>query len=392
LRTQIAIIGGGPAGLLLSQFLHLDGIESIVLEKRSRAHVEARIRAGVLEPGTVKLLRSAGAAARLDDEGLRHDGFHLAFDGKTIRVDLKALAGDVVTVYGQTEITKDLNALRLALNGNIVFRAEDIALHRLTGGGHAYVTYRENGVRHEVVCDFVAGCDGFHGVSRTSIPEGAIRNFERVVPFGWLGVLSKTPPVADELIYARHRRGFALCSMRSRTRSRYYVQVGLTDRVEEWPDDRFWGELRRRIPPDAAERLVTGESEEKSIAPLRSFVAEPMRFGRLFLAGDAAHIMPPTGAKGLNLAASDAGLLAAAFAAHYRGGDDGPLDAYSTTALRRAWQAVRFSWWLTGLTHRLGNDPFEGRMQKAGFEALAGSRAAASALAENYLGIFPTTA
>ncbi len=386
MRTQIAIIGGGPAGLLLSQLLHLEGIDNVVLERRSRAYVEGRIRAGVLEPGTVELLTRAGVAGRMEREALHHDGFHLAFDGRSLRIDLKGLAGAGVTVYGQTAITEDLNAARLRLNGEIVFEADDVSPQDFDGA-HPSVSYRKDGVTHRLDCDFIAGCDGFHGISRASVPQSAMRSFERVVPFGWLGVMSETPPVADELIYAHHERGFALCSMRSRTLSRYYVQCAATDDVADWPDTRFWDELRRRIPDEAAQRLVTGPAKEKSIAPLRSFVAEPMQFGRLFLAGDAAHIVPPTGAKGLNLAVSDAGMLASAFAAHYAGDDSG-LETYSEHCLKRVWKAVRFSWWYTALTHRFDDDPFGARLQRAEFDAIAGSRAAATALAESYVGTF----
>ena len=391
MRTQVAIIGAGPAGLLLSQLLHLEGIDTIVLERRSRAYVEARVRAGVLEPGTVDLLTNAGVAGRMRREGLTHDGFSIAFDGRQVRIDLKSLTGAAVTVYGQTEITQDLIAARLHLNGALIFEAENVTPQDF-GATHPRVTYVKDGRTEEIACDFIVGCDGFHGVSRASVPGNALKIYERELPFGWLGVLSDTPPVDDELIYARHERGFALCSMRSRTRSRYYVQCPLKDSVEDWPDDRFWDELRRRIPAAAAERLIAGPSLEKSIAPLRSFVAEPMRFGRLFLAGDAAHIVPPTGAKGLNLAAADAGALANALSVHYRAGDDRGLDAYSETRLRRVWRAVRFSWRFTAMTHCLGEDPFGERLQAAEFDALGESRAAAAALAENYVGTFSATA
>jgi p-hydroxybenzoate 3-monooxygenase len=298
---------------------------------------------------------------------------------------LRALAGVPVTVYGQTEITQDLIAARLAVNGQVVFEAADVTLHDFDGG-HPRVTYAKDGRTHEIACDFIAGCDGSHGISRARVPQGAIALYERSLPIGWLGLLSDTPPVDSELIYARHDRGFALCSMRSLTRSRYYLQVPVTDATEAWSDPRFWDELRRRLPADAAERLITGPSLEKSIAPLRSFVAEPMRFGRLFLAGDAAHIVPPTGAKGLNLAAADAGTLAAALAAYYRDGDAHGLDTYSKTALSRAWRAVRFSWWFTGLTHRLDDDRFGAKLQSAELEHLAASPGAAAALAESYVG------
>ena len=386
MRTQVAIIGAGPAGLLLSQLLHLAGIDTIVLERRSRAYVEARIRAGVLEPGTVELLRRAQVSQRLDREALAHDGFRIAFGSGSTRIDLKGLAGAPVTVYGQTEITQDLIAARLALKGTIVFDAEDVVPLDFAGS-KPRVTYKKDGRTHEIACDFIGGCDGSHGVSRVSVPAEAINVYESSMPFGWLGVLSDTKPVDDELIYSRGERGFALCSMRSPTRSRYYVEVPLSDTVEQWPDQRFWDELRRRIPEAAAAVLITGPSLEKSIAPLRSFVAEPMRFARLFLAGDAAHIVPPTGAKGLNLAARDAATLADGIIAYYRDGDGRALDAYSETCLKRVWQAVRFSWWFTGLTHRFDRDGFGAKLQLAELEYIAGSRAAQTAIAENYLGV-----
>jgi p-hydroxybenzoate 3-monooxygenase len=387
LRTQVAIVGAGPAGLLLSQLLLLEGIDSIVLERRSRAYVEARVRAGVLEPGTVALLKRARVAARMEREALIHDGFRIAFDGRYTRIDLRGHTGWPVTVYGQTEITQDLIAARLAANAPLIFDAEDVRLHDFAGG-NPRVTYAQDGRSHEIACDFIAGCDGSHGTSRASAPQNVLALYERSLPVGWLGLLSDTPPVDSELIYARHERGFALCSMRSLTRSRYYLQVPFGDAVEDWPDARFWEELRRRLPPDAAGSLITGPALEKSIAPLRSFVAEPMRFGRLFLAGDAAHIVPPTGAKGLNLAAADAGTLADALIAYYRDSDPRGLDTYSATALARAWRAVRFSWWMTSLTHRLDDDPFAAKLQAAELETLAVSRHAAAALAENYVGQF----
>jgi len=387
LRTQIAIVGAGPAGLLLSQLLHKGGIDTIVLERRSRTYVEARIRAGVLEPGTVDLLTHAGADGRMRREALIHDGLAIAFGGRIVRVDLKALTGFPVTVYGQTEITQDLIAARLGHGGKLVFEAENVALEGFDGA-HPHVSYESGGQTHDIACDFIAGCDGFHGVSRSCVPGSALTLYERELPFGWLGVLSETRPVDDELIYSRNERGFALCSMRSKTRSRYYVQCPISDAVEAWPDDRFWDELRRRIPAGAAERLVTGPSLEKSIAPLRSFVAEPMAFGRLFLAGDAAHIVPPTGAKGLNLAAADAGVLAAGLIAYYRDGDRTGLDTYSETCLKRVWRAERFSWWFTAMTHRFDDDAFGRRLQTAEFDQIMGSRAAATAFAENYVGMF----
>ena len=387
MRTQIAIIGGGPAGLLLSQLLHKEGIDNVVLERRSRAYVEGRIRAGVLEPGTVELLSHAGVAGRMRREALNHDGIHLAFDGRSQRIDFKALTGAGVTVYGQTSITEDLNEARTAAGGNLVFEADDVGLHGFDGTRPS-VTYRKDGVAHELACDFIAGCDGSHGVSRASVPERSIRIFERVVPFGWLGVLSETPPVSPELIYAQHERGFALCSMRSPNLSRYYVQCGVDESVAEWPDARFWDELRARLPPDAAERLVTGPAIEKSVTPLRSFVAEPMQYGRLFLAGDAAHIVPPTGAKGLNMAVADVVLLAEALGHYYRKGSDALLNSYSSRALDRVWKAIRFSWWMTTLLHRADTrDAFTTRLQEAELGYLRDSVAAQAAFAENYVGL-----
>ena len=385
MRAQVVIIGAGPAGLLLSQLLHLAGIDTIVLERRSRAYVEARIRAGVLEPGTVELLKRAQVSARMERDALTHDGFRIAFGRSSTRIDLRGLAGAPVTVYGQTEITQDLIAARLSLNGAVIFEAEEVTPLDFAGV-RPRVTYTKDGQGHEIACDFIAGCDGSHGVSRACVPTEAITLYERSLPFGWLGVLSDTPPVDHELIYSRGEAGFALCSMRSPSRSRTYVQVPLTDSIEQWPDQRFWDELRRRIPAEAADSLITGPSLEKSIAPLRSFVAEPMRFGRLFLAGDAAHIVPPTGAKGLNLAASDASCLADALIAHYRERDGRGLETYSETCLKRVWRAVRFSWWFTGLTHRFDDDAFTARLQLAELEYIAASRAAATAIAENYIG------
>ncbi len=384
LNTQVAIIGGGPAGLLLSQLLHLGGVDSVLLERRTRAYVESRIRAGVLESGTVELLARAGLSTQVEQHALFHDGFNICFEGNCFRADLKALTGTPVVVYGQTEITRDLYQLRLGAGARILFEAEDVALHDFNSD-RPRLTYRTGTGSGEVRCEFIAGCDGSHGVSRTSVPADAITVYEQSLPYGWLGILSGTPPVDDELIYSRSSRGFALCSMRSRALSRYYVQCPISDQLDEWPDDRFWDELRHRIPEWAAARLVTGPSIEKSIAPLRSFVAEPMRFGRLLLAGDAAHIVPPTGAKGLNLAAADAGELASALLLHYRERDDSGLENYSANALRRAWNAVRFSWWMTMLTHRLG-DEFSDRVQRAEFELLRRSHAAAELLAKSYCG------
>jgi p-hydroxybenzoate 3-monooxygenase len=388
MNVQVAIVGAGPAGLLLGQLLLRAGISNVIVENRSADYVLARIRAGVLEQGTVALLDAAGVGARMHAEGLEHHGFDLAFDGRRHRIDLHALTGGrTVMVYGQTEVTRDLMAARADAGAPTVYEAERVSIDGFDGT-RPIVRYLKDGRTHEIHCAFIAGCDGFHGVCRASVPTDAIRTFERVYPFGWLGVLSDTPPVSDELIYARHARGFALCSMRSRTRSRYYVQVPLDERVEAWPDDRFWGELRARLDPRAAADLVTGAAIEKSIAPLRSFVAEPMRFGRLFLAGDAAHIVPPTGAKGLNLAAGDVHFLSRALIEHHRTGTSAALDAYSAQALRRVWNAERFSWWMTSLLHRFPDaGAFGERIQQAELDYLTGSTAASSALAENYVGL-----
>jgi p-hydroxybenzoate 3-monooxygenase len=386
-RTQVAIVGAGPSGLLLGQLLHRAGIDAVIIERQSPEYVLSRIRAGVLEQGTVELLDEAGVGARCHAEGLPHEGIELAFDGQRHRIDFGALIGRHVTVYGQTEVTRDLMAARAACGATTVYEAADVSLHGFDGE-RPVVRWRKDGVAHELACDWIAGCDGYHGVSRASVPAGAVKAFERIYPFGWLGVLSDTPPVSDELIYANHPRGFALCSMRSRTRSRYYVQCGLDERVEDWPDARFFDELRARLDVRAAETLVTGPSIEKSIAPLRSFVAEPMRFGRLCLAGDAAHIVPPTGAKGLNLAASDVRYLARALVEHYRTGTTDGLDRYSERCLRRVWKAVRFSWWFTTLMHRFPDTgDFGQRIQEAELGYLVGSRAAATSLAENYVGL-----
>jgi len=391
MRTQIAIVGAGPAGLLLGALLAKAGIETVIVEQRSPDYVLGRIRAGVLEQVTVDLLDAAGAGARMHAEGLPHDGIELGFGGGRHRIDLHALTGGKrVMVYGQTEVTRDLMATRAAAGLVTVYEAEGVTLHGFDGDRPS-VRYTKGGATHELHCDFIAGCDGYHGVSRQSVPAAALQTFERVYPFGWLGVLSETPPVSPELIYSNHERGFALCSMRSATRSRYYVQCSLDDKVERWSDDAFWAELRARLDPAAAAALVTGPSIEKSIAPLRSFVAEPMRFGRLFLAGDAAHIVPPTGAKGLNLAAGDVGLLVRAFAEHYGShgerSSDG-VDRYSERCLRRVWRAERFSWWFTSLMHRFPeNGDFGFRMQAAELDYLVNSKAASTALAENYVGL-----
>jgi p-hydroxybenzoate 3-monooxygenase len=388
LRTQVAIIGAGPSGLLLGQLLHEAGIDAVILERKSRDYVLARIRAGVLEQGTVGLLDKAGAGARLHAEGLRHDGFDLLFSGERHRIALDRLTGGRhVTIYGQTEVTRDLMDLRAAQGGRTVFEAEEVSLHDFDGDRPS-VTFKQDGMTQRLSCDIIAGCDGYHGVTRASVPEGARQIFERVYPFGWLGILADVPPVSHELIYARSERGFALCSMRSAVRSRYYVQCGLDERVENWSDGRFWDELRRRLDPATAAALTTGPSIEKSIAPLRSLVTEPMRFGRLFLAGDAAHIVPPTGAKGLNLAASDVHYLSEALIEHFIEGSGAGIEAYSARALARIWKAERFSWWLTGLMHQFPeNGAFARRMQQAELDYLVSSDHAMAALAENYVGL-----
>ncbi|ESW64015.1 4-hydroxybenzoate 3-monooxygenase [Mesorhizobium sp. M0761] len=388
MRTRIVIVGSGPSGLLLGQLLGTIGVETVILERSSREHVLGRVRAGVLEQGTVELLEEAGAAARLHAEGLLHAGISLAFGGGLHRLDLTALTGGKhVTVYGQTEVTHDLMDKREAAGLTTVYEAANVALHGFDGEA-PYVTYSKDGVGHRIDCDFIAGCDGYHGVSRKSVPERALKTFERTYPFGWLGVLAEVPPADHELVYANHERGFALCSMRSTHRSRYYVQVPVDESVEAWSDDRFWDELRRRLPEQTAAAVVTGPSFEKSIAPLRSFVAEPMRFGRLFLVGDAAHIVPPTGAKGLNLAASDVRYLFAGLREFYLDKSQAGLDAYSAKALARVWKAVRFSWWMTTMLHRFPDTgEFGQRIQEAELDYLVHSQAASTALAENYVGL-----
>ena len=386
MRTQVAIIGGGPAGLLLAQLLHKAGVDSVVLERRSRAYVEERIRAGLLEEGTVRLLEQAGAATRLHADALVHDGVNLSSDGEMFRIDLRALTGKPVIIYGQTELTRDLNAV-LAERGQPVFEAEDVALHDIATD-KPFVTYRKDGQDVRLDCDFIAGCDGAHGVSHAAIPKALLKTYERIYPFGWLGIMADVPPCNHELIYSNHPRGFALATMRSRVRSRYYVQVVLGEKIEDWPDERVWDELAVRLGPEASAAMTRGPSIEKSITPLRSFVAEPMRHGRLLLAGDAAHIVPPTGAKGLNLAASDAHYLSGALIDFYKTGTQKGLDGYAAKALARVWKAVRFSWWFTGLMHRFpGDDDFAHKVQLAELDYLRQSPAAATAMAENYVGL-----
>ncbi|WP_295640009.1 4-hydroxybenzoate 3-monooxygenase [uncultured Methylibium sp.] len=388
MRTQVAIIGAGPAGLLLGQLLTRAGIANLIVERSSAEHVLGRIRAGVLEQTTADLLDEAGVGARMHREGLVHEGYELAFGGMRHRIDLRQLTGGKhVVVYGQTELTRDLMDARRAAEAPTVYEADDVSLHDFDGA-RPRIRYASGGTTHELACDFIAGCDGYHGVSRASVPAAALTTYERVYPFGWLGLLSDTPPVAHELVYANHERGFALASMRSPTRSRYYLQCALDDHVDRWSDEAFWDELRRRLDPAAAEALVTGPSLEKSIAPLRSFVAEPMRFGRLFLAGDAAHIVPPTGAKGLNLAAADVRTLARALVEHYAERSEAGLAAYSDRCLRRVWKASRFSWWFTSLMHRFPDGGEIGhKLQQAELDYLAGSRAAQTVMAENYVGL-----
>lgn len=387
MRTQVTIVGAGPAGLLLGALLGKAGIDNVILERASAAHVLSRIRAGVLEQGTVDLLRSVGCGARIDAEGLVHEGIDLAFGGDLYRVDLKQHSGGrTVTVYGQTEVTRDLMAARAASGQTTIYDAHGVTLHGVDGSPS--VSFSSNGIETRLECDFIAGCDGFHGVSRQSIPADKLHLFERTYPFGWLGVLADVPPANDELIYARHPRGFALCSMRSPTRSRYYVQVDAAEHADDWSDDRFWDELRRRLPEAAAARVSTGPSIEKSVAALRSFVIEPLRFGRLFLCGDAAHIVPPTGAKGLNLAASDVHYLAEALREFYAEGSETALETYSARALARVWKAERFSWWMTSTLHCFPEQgEFGERLQLAELDYLTHSDAAMSVLAENYVGL-----
>ena len=387
-RTQVAIIGAGPSGLLLGQLLYKAGIDAIILERQTGDYVLSRIRAGVLEQVCIDLLDEAGVGQRMHKEGLIHSGFDLLFNGERHRIDMNKLTGGKnVMVYGQTEVTRDLMEIRTELGLPTVYEAANVQVFDFETA-KPRVTYEKDGVTHSIECDFIAGCDGFHGVCRASAPKDKIREYEKVYPFGWLGLLSDTPPVHHELIYANSSRGFALCSQRSKTRSRYYLQVPLTDKVEDWSDEAFWGELRNRLDPEARDKLVTGPSIEKSIAPLRSFVTEPMRFGRMFLAGDAGHIVPPTGAKGLNLAATDVKYLSTAIIEYYQENSEAGIDSYSERCLRRIWRAERFSWWFTQLMHRFPDDGDIGhKFQQAELDYLVHSEAGSRTMAENYVGL-----
>ena len=388
MNTQVCIIGGGPSGLMLSQLLHLQGIETVVLERQSREYVLSRIRAGVLENGFTELMRQAQCGERMDKEGEVHDGFFIAHDGKLDRVDLhKYSNGSSVMVYGQTELTRDLYEARDRMNGIIIHNAEDVQPHDVKSA-NPYVTYRKDNTEYRVDCDYVIGTDGFHGVSRKSIPADVLKEYEKVYPFGWLGVLSRTKPVSPELIYAKHDRGFALCSLRSQVLSRYYIQVPVTDSVDNWSDEAFWAELKRRLPAEVAEQLITGATIEKSIAPLRSYVAEPMRYGNLFLAGDAAHIVPPTGARGLNTAGSDIFYLYNGLIDFYKKNDATGLEQYSEKALVRVWKAQRFAWWMTTMLHTFPDTPdYDQKLKEIDMSYLFSSDAALSSLAENYVGL-----
>ncbi len=387
MKTQVAIIGGGPSGLLLGQLLHKQGIDAVVLERKTRDYVLGRIRAGILETGLVDLMRRAGVSERMDRESFVHDGTVISSGDAQFEINFKELTGQNVVVYGQTELTRDLYDAREACGAQTVFNAENVQIHG-ADSDTPYVTYEVEGNQQRLDCDYVAGCDGFHGVSRKTIPESIRNDYGKVYPFGWLGILSETPPVHDELIYANSDRGFALCSMRNDNLSRYYIQCSLTDSPEDWSDEAFWEELKRRIPDEMADKLVTGPSIEKSIAPLRSFVTEPMRWGRLFLCGDAAHIVPPTGAKGLNTAASDIHYLFEGLSQFYVNGDDTGLDAYSERALARIWKAERFSWWMTNLLHRFPEQSgFDLKMQRAEIAFLRSNREAQMVLAQNYVGL-----
>ena len=386
-KTQVAIIGGGPAGLLLGQLLHKAGIDNVLLERRAPEYVLGRIRAGVLERGFVELMRLAGVSERMDKEGIAHAGFEIAIGERRHRIDLKTLTGgETVLVYGQTEVTRDLMEARSDSGARSYYEATGVRLHDLDTDQPS-VSFDQNGVTHTLRCDYVAGCDGFHGVSRKSVPAAVLKEYEKVYPFGWLGLLSDTPPVSDELIYSKSDRGFALCSMRSMERSRYYIQVSLDDKVEDWSDDRFWDELQARLPADVGANLVRGPSIEKSIAPLRSFVAEPMHYGRLFLAGDAAHIVPPTGAKGLNLAASDVSALYSVLSSACCEGRLDLIERYSETCLRRVWKAERFSWWMTTMLHKLDRDDIDTKLVDAELDYYLESEAGQKTIAENYVGL-----
>jgi p-hydroxybenzoate 3-monooxygenase len=387
LKTQVAIIGSGPAGLLLGQLLYKAGIDHIIVEQRSAEYVASRIRAGILEQVSVGLLKQAGVDQNLKEKGLPHSGIEILTNGEKHRVDLAALTGGKqVTVYGQTEVTKDLMAAREAEQLTSFYEAHNVQVKDFYTAPKVEFEYQ--GKAFQIQCDFIAGCDGYHGVCRASVPEDKIKTFEKVYPFGWLGVLADVPPVADELIYVQSERGFALCSMRSETRSRYYLQVPLTDHVEDWSDEKFWDELKNRLDPESREKLVTGPSIEKSIAPLRSFVTEPMRFGKLFLAGDAAHIVPPTGAKGLNLAASDIAYLSSALIEYYAEGSEQGINEYSEKCLQRVWKAERFSWWMTHLLHRFETESeFDHKIKQAELSYVLGSIAGKTTLAENYVGL-----
>ena len=388
MRTQVAIIGAGPAGLFLGHLLKRAGVDAVILERRDRAYVEGRVRAGVLEQVTVDLMEQLGLGDRMRREGLVHGGTNLASDGDVFRIDMAELTGgSTVMVYGQQEVMKDLFDAAETRGVHIVFDAEDVALHDVADD-RPFVTWREGGLEKRLDCDFIAGCDGYHGVSRAAIPAEVLKTFERVYPFGWLGILAEVPPCDHELIYSNHERGFALASMRSATRSRYYIQCALDEKIEDWSDERFWDELCLRLGPDVGAKVTRGPSFEKSIAPLRSFVTEPMRHGRLFLAGDAAHIVPPTGAKGMNLAVSDVVMLSEALVEHFQSGSNAGIDHYSARALARVWKAERFSWWFTSLTHRFPDrDGFDRKMQVAELAYIKGSRAAQVTLAENYVGL-----
>ncbi|SCL33796.1 p-hydroxybenzoate 3-monooxygenase [Micromonospora rhizosphaerae] len=387
MRTQVGIVGAGPAGLMLSHLLHLHGIESVVLECRSREYVEQRVRAGVLEQGSVDLLRRAGLADRLDRAGMRHEGIELRFDGESHRVPLTELTGRAITVYGQQEVVKDLIAARLAAGGEILFNVDDVRLDGLDSDSPV-IRFRRDGREEELHCDFVAGCDGFHGVSRAAVPDGLLTTYERTYPFAWLGILAAAPPAVDELIYANHERGFALYSLRSPEISRLYLQVAPDEDIAAWPDERIWAELRARLETVPGWSLNEGPILEKGITPMRSFVVEPMQWERLYLAGDAVHIVPPTGAKGMNLALADVALLGDAFAAWYGEGRTDLLENYSRTALRRVWRAQHFSWWMTSMLHRLdGQDAYEAKLQSSTLRYVATSRAYATSLAENYVGL-----